>query len=82
MGPIWGRQDPVGPNVGPMNFAIWVSIQNVNCEHEFEEAMDLPGSVPYEQYKPPWQVASNWEDSRRLGRSLSAEWHAIRSETA
>ena len=25
MGPIWGRQDPGGPNVGPMNFAIWVA---------------------------------------------------------
>ena len=24
MGPIWGRQHPGGPNVGPMNFAIWV----------------------------------------------------------
>ena len=23
MGPIWGRQDPIGPHVGPMNFAIW-----------------------------------------------------------
>ena len=23
-GPIWGRQDPGGPHVGPMNFAIWV----------------------------------------------------------
>ena len=22
MGPIWGRQDPSGPHVGPMNFAI------------------------------------------------------------
>ena len=22
MGPIWGRQDPGGPHVGPMNFAI------------------------------------------------------------
>ena len=22
-GPIWGRKDPVGPHVGPMNFAIW-----------------------------------------------------------
>ena len=26
MGPIWGRQDPGGPQVGQMNFAIWVSI--------------------------------------------------------
>ena len=23
MGPIWGRQDPCGPHVGPMNFAAW-----------------------------------------------------------
>ena len=23
MGPIWGRQDPGGPHVGPRNFAIW-----------------------------------------------------------
>ena len=26
MGPIWGRQDPGGPHVGPMNFAICVVI--------------------------------------------------------
>ena len=25
MGPIWGREDPGGPHVGPMDFAIWVS---------------------------------------------------------
>ena len=24
MGPTWGRQDPGGPHVGPMNLAIWV----------------------------------------------------------
>ena len=24
MGPIWGRQEPDGPHVGPMNLAIWV----------------------------------------------------------
>ena len=24
MGPIWGRQDPGGPHVSPMNYAIWV----------------------------------------------------------
>ena len=23
IGPTWGRQDPGGPHVGPMNFAIW-----------------------------------------------------------
>ena len=26
MGPIWGRQDPGGPHVGPMNLAIWACI--------------------------------------------------------
>ena len=26
MGPIWGRQDPGGPHVGPMNFAIWAAL--------------------------------------------------------
>ena len=25
MGPTWGRQDPGGPHVGPMNLAIWES---------------------------------------------------------
>ena len=24
MGPIWGRQDPGGPHIGPMDFALWV----------------------------------------------------------
>ena len=28
MGPIWGRQNPGGPHVGPMNFAIWAHIVN------------------------------------------------------
>ena len=27
LGPNWGRQDPGGPHVGPMNFAIW------DCRH-------------------------------------------------
>ena len=27
MGPTWGRQDPGGPRVGPMNFAIWGCIK-------------------------------------------------------
>ena len=29
MGPIWGRQDPGGPYIGPMNFAIWVSSSDI-----------------------------------------------------
>ena len=29
MGPIWGRQDPGGPHVHPMNFAIWADTGGV-----------------------------------------------------
>ena len=32
MGPSWGQQDPDGPHVGPMNFAIWV-IQITDLRH-------------------------------------------------
>ena len=28
MGPIWGRQDPVGPHVSPMNFAFWACLRH------------------------------------------------------
>ena len=31
MGPIWGRQDPGGPHVGPTNFAIKVFNINLIC---------------------------------------------------
>ena len=30
MGTIWGRQDPGGPHVGPMKFAIWDADPNAN----------------------------------------------------
>ena len=32
MGPIWGRQDPGGPHVGPMNFAIWAFSKKLLAE--------------------------------------------------
>ena len=30
MGAIWGREDPGGPHVGPMNFAIWVVVKGLS----------------------------------------------------
>ena len=32
MGPIWVQQDPGGPHVGPMNFAIWANITKLAGE--------------------------------------------------
>ena len=31
MGPIWGRQAPGGPHVGPMNFVIWARMCLILC---------------------------------------------------
>ena len=31
MGPIWGHQDPGGPHIGHMNFAIWDSTESVDA---------------------------------------------------
>ena len=44
MGPIWGRQDPDGPHVGPMNFAIWDTILieqgfNFNFNFNFKNSL-------------------------------------------
>ena len=46
MGPIWGRQDPGGPHVGPMNFAIWDFMQGhftaiIRCECPFDNELTL-----------------------------------------
>ena len=30
IGPIWGPQDPSGPHIGPMNFAIWVQVEGAS----------------------------------------------------
>ena len=32
MGPIWDRQGPGGPHVGPMNFAIWDSLPRITSK--------------------------------------------------
>ena len=34
MGSIWGRQDPGGPHVGPMNFAFWVVMFSAPSMHD------------------------------------------------
>ena len=34
MGPTWGRQDPGGPHVGPMNLAIWDSVLEIYIVHQ------------------------------------------------
>ena len=41
MGPIWGRQDPGGPHVGPMNIAIWVCNTFLHSVSRFQQDKQL-----------------------------------------
>ena len=45
MGPIVGRQDPCGPHVGPMNFAIWAGAKRhqVIVKHDVDFIWTLYG---------------------------------------
>ena len=38
MGPIWGRQDLVGPHDGPKNFAIWGTTKGIHHGLAFSDA--------------------------------------------
>ena len=47
MGAIWGRQDPGGPHVGPMIFAIWV-YQHFNKNTTlFKYAIKIQSEIAY-----------------------------------
>ena len=36
MWPIWGRRDPGGPHVGPMNFAVWDGYPEFDKHNQFD----------------------------------------------
>ena len=54
MGPIWVRQDPGGPHVGPMNLVIWADYYEVDIEdditlvllNEYIQNTSLASGVP------------------------------------
>ena len=52
MGPVWARQDPGGPHVGPVNFAIWVAVERVMREPQlaFREVVNSLILCPW------WQI--------------------------
>ena len=45
MGPTWARQDPGGPHVGPMNFAIWGVIRETHAKFGDEMENKLHSSA-------------------------------------
>ena len=46
MGPIWGRQDPGGPHVGPMNFGICVCTGFVSITDILQDCRTNTREIP------------------------------------
>ena len=63
MGPIWGRQDPGGPHVGPMNLAISAAVNTQNSVYTHIVILQwrLPISTPNSEICT-WHMmtSSNW----------------------
>ena len=64
MGPIWGRQDPGGPHVGPMNFVIWAPLTGVFSSQRSNNAdilfSLLTGWTTYWASSPCWWFEKPW----------------------
>ena len=70
MGPIWGRQDPGGRNVGPMNFAIWV-FNKTSCIHVWltDNYLYLNDGIAFDRFfKVTWRIQQKWSFTR-VGKS-------------
>ena len=61
MGPIWGRQDPGGPHVGTMNFAIWVEHETFSREPEHLLAQLYPEPGPVNVWYKLLRVNGVWQ---------------------
>ena len=53
MGPFWVRQDPGGPHVGPMNFAIWVIFSERCLYYELWRRADVYFQMLLKCYSNP-----------------------------
>ena len=61
MGPIWGRHDPGGPHVGPMNFAIldYALSHKYNNYTHYQDTIDgnnMRGVINYTEI--PWLTST------------------------
>ena len=68
MGPIWGRQDPGGPHVGPMNLAIWVTcVCWMRVSHEFNLLNKSHSGTAQPHYSCPWNACATKHKSAEHG---------------
>ena len=62
-GPIWGRQDPGGPHVGSINFAIWISISTPSDDDRLIRILvphEIFCSIQYYVWSPVPQNIGMW----------------------
>ena len=86
MGPIWGRQDPGGPHVGPMNLAIRAAYQTVwlfffspTVAHHIWQFSSKP--KPIGQRWLNWLLGGNWpSEYRSLNLWLCGQHYFSRSQ--
>ena len=63
MGPIWGRQDPGGPHVGPMSLAIWVK------KYRYPQTDSLASVKSASIYTTPYVLNIRWSELMPNGNS-------------
>ena len=66
MGPIWGRQDPGGPHVGPMNLANWDNYEQISLKNKMVKTHCR------------WQC----QELHNIFYEFSEDWHAFIQESA
>ena len=83
MGPIWGRQDPGGPHVCRMNFAIWCMIAN-SKEWTWNKVISIPQWKSNGLYikgevicVTPHRFMGKIPGYAALIRVLHGEWHSL-----
>ena len=76
MGPIWGRQDPGGPHVGPMNFAIrvWRTHYSVICSRHSPAQLSIFTALVQIMTWCLWGHKHGVEDTTRYFASRASDF--------
>ena len=82
MGPIWGRQDPGGPHVGPMNFVIWDFINTqqfsrfISASNNHLHPFWIPCDLSQPLMKPAWNcIILQWTSEKVVVATTLIDWH-------
>ena len=68
MGTSWGRQDPGGSHVGPMNFAVWVASNDRHTRHNLTDRVET-ATARFSVFRFVWAgyyVIVQWRKRRHI----------------